>query len=56
MDARLYADKIKMMREFDPQGTGNDVPDPWSGEEKDFQEVFEILDRATDGVVATLVK
>jgi protein-tyrosine phosphatase len=51
----LYTNKIIMMREFDPQGKGQDVPDPWSGNEKDFQEVFEILNRSTDGLVKHLM-
>jgi protein-tyrosine phosphatase len=40
--------KVKMMREFDPKGKGEEVPDPYYGEEKDFQNVFEILDRSID--------
>ena len=37
--------KIQMMRDYDPQGKG-DVPDPYYGGEKGFQEVFDILDRS----------
>jgi protein-tyrosine phosphatase len=40
--------KIQMMRDYDPQGKG-DVPDPYYGGEKGFQEVFDILDRTMDG-------
>lgn len=39
--------KIQMMRDYDPKGKG-DVPDPYYGGEKNFQEVFEILDRSMD--------
>jgi protein-tyrosine phosphatase len=39
--------KVKMMRDFDPLTRGGEVPDPYHGGEKDFQEVFEILDRST---------
>ncbi len=39
--------KIKLMREFDPQQKGGEVPDPYHGGEKEFQEVYEILDRST---------
>ncbi|HEY0655024.1 MAG TPA: low molecular weight protein-tyrosine-phosphatase [Chryseosolibacter sp.] len=39
--------KIQMMRDYDPQGKG-DVPDPYYGGEKGFQEVFDILDRTLD--------
>jgi protein-tyrosine phosphatase len=40
--------KIKLMRDFDPRGKG-EVPDPYHGGEKGFQEVFEILDRTMNG-------
>ena len=46
--------KIKLMREFDPQGKGGEVPDPYHGGEKDFQEVYEILDRSTTGFITYL--
>lgn len=39
--------KVKLMREFDPENKGGEVPDPYHGNEDDFQEVFEILDRST---------
>lgn len=39
--------KVRMMREFDPRQKGGEVPDPYHGGEKEFQEVFEILDRST---------
>jgi len=51
-----HAHKIFLMREFDMVGTGEDVPDPYSGGEQDFQEVFEILDRSTDGLIEDLLQ
>jgi len=51
--ANKYADKVKLMREYDPKGLG-DVPDPYHGVERDFQEVFEILDRSINSFVADL--
>jgi len=45
--------KIKLMRSYDPAGNG-DVPDPYYGNEKDFDEVFEILDRSIDSLVKDL--
>ena len=45
--------KIQMMRDYDPKGKG-DVPDPYYGGEKNFQEVFEILDRTMDGFLDKL--
>lgn len=43
--AEKYLDKIRLMRSYDPISVG-DVPDPYYGSEKDFQEVFKILDRS----------
>jgi len=47
--------KVKLMRDFDPKGKG-DVPDPYYGTEKDFDEVFEILDRSIENLINQLVK
>ena len=55
-NASANAHKIFLMREFDSRGTGEDVPDPYSGTERDFQEVFEILDRSTDGLIEYLLE
>lgn len=38
---------IYKMRDFDTIKVGSDVPDPYFGGEQGFQDVFEILDRAT---------
>lgn len=48
-----HHEKIVMMRSFDPQGSG-DVPDPYWGNEADFQAVFEILDRSVEGLLTNL--
>jgi protein-tyrosine phosphatase len=45
--------KVRLLREYDPIGPGN-VPDPYHGEEADFQEVFEILDRSIDKLILEL--
>ena|SRR5882724_908656 len=45
--------KVKLMRSFDPLGEG-DVPDPYYGNEKDFDEVFEILERSVSKLVGNL--
>jgi protein-tyrosine phosphatase len=47
--------KVTMMREFDPMGTG-DVPDPYYGGEKGFQEVFDILDRTMENFLQHIVQ
>jgi protein-tyrosine phosphatase len=47
--------KVKLMRTFDPLGQG-DVPDPYHGNEKDFDEVFEMLNRTIDSLLIELTK
>jgi protein-tyrosine phosphatase len=49
-----HASKVKLMRDFDPEFPGSDVPDPYYGGEKGFQDVFEILDRATENFLKYL--
>ena len=44
-----HKEKVFLMREFDELGKGKEVPDPYFGNEKGFQEVYEILDRSIDG-------
>jgi protein-tyrosine phosphatase len=45
-------EKLYMMRDFDPQGKGQEVPDPYYGSASDFQAVFDILDRSIDHFLA----
>lgn len=40
--------KVHLMRRWDPQPDSHDVPDPYYGDERDFQEVFAILSRSID--------
>jgi protein-tyrosine phosphatase len=47
--------KVKLMRDYDPKGKG-DVPDPYYGGEKDFDEVFEILDRSIESLIQNISK
>ncbi len=56
LDSRgSFSDKVKLMREFDPQ-TGNDaeVPDPYYGGMDGFNDVFEILHRSCDNLLNRL--
>ena len=50
-----HAYKIKLMRSFDPE-PGDEVPYPYYGGERGFQEVFEMLDRSTDAFLEFLIK
>jgi protein-tyrosine phosphatase len=52
-NATQHTSKIMMMREYDPLGRG-DVPDPYYGGERHFQDVFDILDRTMDAFVKHL--
>jgi len=45
---------VKMMRDFDLESPGADVPDPYYGGEGGFQNVFDILDRSTDELLRYL--
>lgn len=49
----LHHHKVKLMRSFDPLGSG-DVPDPYYGDEKDFDDVFKILERSIDSLLEEL--
>lgn len=50
--AGKYKSKVKMMRAFDSNGIDEDVPDPYYGTEKDFQNVFEILERSIENYLS----
>jgi protein-tyrosine phosphatase len=51
-----FAYKVQLMREFDPAEKGGEVPDPYYGGEKGFQEVFDILDRTMESFISYLEK
>jgi protein-tyrosine phosphatase len=53
-NAQQYSGKVALMRAYDPVGKGEEVPDPYYGGEKNFQEVFEILDRSMEGFIKHL--
>lgn len=48
--------KVKLMREFDPHFPNTEVPDPYYGGDKEFQHVFDILDRSLDHFLIHLKK
>jgi protein-tyrosine phosphatase len=52
--AESASHKIRLLRAYDPVGTNEAVPDPYYGTEKDFQEVFDIINRSVDGLLASL--
>lgn len=46
--AGVHKGKLRLMRSFDPEGKDEEVPDPYYGTEKDFQNVFDILNRSIE--------
>ena len=46
---------IELMRDYDEGFEGTDVPDPYFGGEKGFQDVFDILDRSTKALLDNLI-
>jgi protein-tyrosine phosphatase len=58
LDSRsLFASKIRLMREFDPEANGaqnRDVPDPYYGGLKGFHDVFDLLERSCEALLEEL--
>ncbi len=48
-------DRVLLFRDFDPDGAGGDVPDPYYGGADGFREVLAIVERTSDALVAALV-
>ena len=46
--------KLMLMREFDPGGNSEDVPDPYFGGKEGFHDVFDILDRSCANLLTYL--
>ena len=46
--------KIRMLREFDPQQDGLEVPDPWYGGRADFEQTYRIIERSVRGLLEAL--
>jgi protein-tyrosine phosphatase len=51
-----YEHKVRLLREFDSQDKGADVPDPYFGGEDGFAEVFEIVDRSVRAFLDHLIE
>ncbi len=47
--------KVNLMRRYDPLGNG-DVPDPYYGNEREFELVFAILNRSVDSLIKQLTE
>src|SRR4051794_24585912 len=53
-DADADRSRLRMFRDFDPVGTGGDVPDPYYGGDAGFEEVLEMVERTAAALVAAL--
>jgi protein-tyrosine phosphatase len=57
MDAQNLADlggrseRVRLFRDFDPVGTGEDVPDPWYGGPEGFATVLTMVERTAAALV-----
>ncbi len=50
------AAKLRMLRDFDPEAGADelDVPDPYYGGERGFEDVLDMVERACDGLIAEI--
>jgi protein-tyrosine phosphatase len=46
--------RVRLFRDFDPVGTGGEVPDPYYGGDAGFEEVLGMVDRTSIALVAAL--
>ncbi len=46
--------KVRLLRDFQPGGAGQEVPDPYYGGEAGFEEVLDICEAACAGLLAEL--
>jgi protein-tyrosine phosphatase len=46
--------KIRLFRDLDPDGAGQDVPDPYYGDPQDFDEVLDIVTRTARALLDEL--
>jgi protein-tyrosine phosphatase len=51
---KQHADKLRLLRDLDPDAPGADVPDPYYGGPEDFDEVLDIVTRAGRALLAEL--
>lgn len=55
-NASDHAHKIKLMRSFDLNYSGEEVPDPYYGDEAGFQHVFDVLSHSVESFITFLEK
>lgn len=47
--------KVHLLREWDPEGAGGDVPDPYYGGERGFEDVHDIVERSCSTLLEHLL-
>ena len=47
-------DRVRLFRDFDPVGTGGEVPDPYYGGDAGFEEVLGMVERTSVALVSAL--
>jgi protein-tyrosine phosphatase len=50
------SNKVKLMFEFDPESVLLNVPDPYYGNQTDFDCLYVLLDRATDRLIENILE
>ncbi len=50
-----YKDKVKLFREYDPEGRG-EVPDPYYGKREDFELAYDIVERTCKNLYNNLLE
>lgn len=51
-----YRAKVMLMREFDDERSGADIPDPYYGGENGFQHVFNLLEESLGNFLVFLIR
>jgi len=46
--------RVHLLREFDPEGGGDEVPDPYFGGAKGFEDVYRMVRRSCEGLLQEL--
>jgi protein-tyrosine phosphatase len=53
-DPAADRDRVRLFRDFDPVGTGGEVPDPYYGGDAGFEEVLGMVERTSIALVSAL--
>jgi protein-tyrosine phosphatase len=51
-----YRARVMLMREFDEEHSGTDIPDPYYGGEKGFQDVYDLLEESLRNFLDFLIR